>query len=50
MGGGLQKIYEVLGEVYEKFCDHRGGSMKNKRQYLKGGLQKKTTKSAKGGL
>ena len=42
--GGLQKLYVVfmvLGGVYERICDLRGGSMKNKRQYLKGGLQKK---------
>ncbi len=27
------------GGSTKKFCDLRGGSMKNKRQYLKGGLQ-----------
>ncbi len=42
--GGLRKIYGVLRGVYEKFCDLRGGSMKNKRQYLKGGLQNKIPK------
>ena len=38
--GGQRKIYRALGGgVYEKLCNLRGGSIKNKRQYLKGGLQ-----------
>ena len=35
--GPMRKIYGV----YKNFCDLRGGYVKNKRQYLKGGLQKK---------
>ncbi len=42
MVGGLRKIYGILGGgVYEKFCDLTGGSMKNKRQYLKGATKEK---------
>ncbi len=37
-GGGSTKH---LRGLFCEFCDLRGGSMKHKRQYIKGGLQKK---------
>ena len=39
MGGSTKDLQGVRG-VYKKICDLRGGSMKNKRQYLNGGSTK----------
>ncbi len=48
--GGLRKIYGVVEGVYENFWHLRGGSTKNKRQYPKGGLRKKTGYENLGGV